>query len=81
MRVGSVVRARVCQNLIDMTSPVSSFFFEADDHDCREVEKWWQQRIRFLIGNGQAHDAAALFEDFELERKLTITKCDHEDID
>ena len=54
--------------------PMTSFFYEADDQDCREVEQWWQARIRFLIGNGQAYDAAALFEDFELERKLTFVK-------
>ena len=57
---------------------MTSFFYEADDRDCREVEQWWQARIRFLIGNGQAYDDAALFEDFELERKLTFVKpaCD-----
>ena len=53
---------------------MTSFLYEADDQDCREVEQWWQARIRFLIGNGQAYDAAALFEDFELERKLTFVK-------
>ena len=57
---------------------MTSFLYEADDQDYREVEQWWQARIRFLIGNGQAYDAAALFEDFELERKLMIVKpaCD-----
>ena len=59
-----------------MGSPLSSSFYEADDRYCREVEQWWQERIRYLIGNGQAFDAAALFEDFELERKLTIAKSD-----
>ena len=53
---------------------MTSFLYEADDQDYREVEQWWQARIRFLIENGQAYDAAALFEDFELERKLTIVK-------
>ena len=53
---------------------MTSFLYEADDQDYREVEQWWQARIRFLIGNGKAYDAAALFEDFELERKLTIVK-------
>ena len=53
---------------------MTSFLYEADDQDYREVEQWWQARIRFLIRNGQAYDAAALFEDFELERKLTIVK-------
>ena len=49
-----------------MIFTMPSYFFEADDRDCREVEEWWQARIRFLIGNGQPFDAAALFEDFEL---------------
>ena len=53
---------------------MTSFLYEADDQGYREVEQWWQARIRFLIGNGQAYDAAALFEDFELERKLTFVK-------
>ena len=53
---------------------MTSFLYEADDQDYHEVEQWWQARIRFLIGNGQAYDAAALFEDFELERKLTFVK-------
>ena len=53
---------------------MTSFLYEADDQDYREVEQWWQARIRFLMGNGQAYDAAALFEDFELERKLTFVK-------
>ena len=59
-----------------MGSSLSSSFYEADEQYCREVEQWWQERIRYLIGNGQPFDAAALFEDFELERKLTIVKSD-----
>ena len=74
MRVRSADRASLHPTSGAMTSPMTSFFYEADDQDCREVEQWWQARIRFLIGNGQAYDAAALFEDFELERKLTIVK-------
>lgn len=53
---------------------MSSPFYEADDRSCQEIEQWWQERICYLIGNGQAFDAAALFEDFELDRKLTINK-------
>ncbi len=73
-------RAIIHQSIIVMASPMSSFFYEADDHYCREVEQWWQERIRYLISNGQAYDAAALFEDFELERKLTIVKPESDDI-
>lgn len=80
MLVWLAVRASICQSAKGMTSPMSSFFYEADDHDCREVEQWWQERIRYLIGNGQAYDAAALFEDFELERKLTIVKPESDEI-
>lgn len=53
---------------------MSSPFYEADGRSCQEIEQWWQERICYLIGNGQAFDAAALFEDFELDRKLTINK-------
>tara|TARA_B100001093_G_scaffold329282_1_gene314277 strand:+ start:257 stop:502 length:246 start_codon:yes stop_codon:yes gene_type:complete len=74
------VRVFICQSDKVMASPVSSFFYEADDQYCREVEQWWQERIRYLIGNGQAYDAAALFEDFELERKLTIVKPESDEI-
>ncbi|WP_066906955.1 hypothetical protein [Synechococcus sp. MIT S9504] len=74
------VRASICQSAKVMTSPMSSLFYEADDHYCREVEQWWQERIRYLIGNGQAYDAAALFEDFELERKLTIVRPESDEI-
>ncbi len=58
---------------------MSSPFYEADDRSCQEIEQWWQGRIRYLIGNGQAFDAAALFEDFELDRKLTINKPEADD--
>ncbi len=80
MPVTLAVRVIISQSLKDMTSPMSSFFYEADDHYCREVEQWWQERIRYLIGNDQAYDAAALFEDFELERKLTIVKPENDEI-
>ena len=73
-------RACICHSVTAMASPMSSYFYEADDHYCREVEQWWQERIRYLIGNGQAYDAAALFEDFELERKLTIVKPESDEI-
>ena len=74
------IRASICQSDKVMTSPMSSFFYEADDRYCREVEQWWQERIRYLISNGQAYDAAALFEDFELERKLTIVKPESDEV-
>ena len=74
------VRASICQSDKVMTSPMSSFFYEADDRYCHEVEQWWQERIRYLIINGQAYDAAALFEDFELERKLTIVKPESDEV-
>ena len=80
MRMRLAVRAIIFQSAKVMTSPMSSFFYEADDRYCREVEQWWQERIRYLIGNGQAYDAAALFEDFELERKLTIIKPESDQI-
>ena len=80
MLVWLTVRASIFQSAKGMIFPMSSFFYEADDHDCREVEQWWQERIRYLIGNGQAYDAAALFEDFELERKLTIVKPEIDEI-
>ena len=80
MRMRLAARAIIFQSAKVMTSPMSSFFYEADDRYCREVEQWWQERIRYLIGNGQAYDAAALFEDFELERKLTIIKPESDEI-
>ena len=80
MRMRLAARAIIFQSAKVMTSPMSSFFYEADDRYCREVEQWWQERIRYLIGNGQAYDAAALFEDFELERKLTIIKPESDQI-
>ena len=80
MPASLAARAIITQSVNVMTSPLSSSFYEADDQYCREVEQWWQERIRYLIGNGQAYDAAALFEDFELERKLTIVKPEGDEI-
>ena len=44
------------------------------EEDSDKLQAWWQTRLRKLAKTQQIPNAIALFEEFELERKLNINK-------